>query len=289
MVDLFLGMLLLAVASAVALAAGLYVERQLSYRACDTLAIGVVLFAGIYGHSIWQRVALAELFPFSNLIVVANWFPIFAAFIIGLAWKRIPGGHCRRCLPSLALYLTAWFAVVTPILGESPRCDDVWTEDGFCAQSTEHTCTAASAASLLRLCGIEATEQEMADLCLTRTGTTWQGLYRGLKLKTEATDWDVSVVRGDVGDLVAASSSPMILSVGLEWGREVDGAYEREFGWAPGLRHSVLMLSADGADRVEIADPNPDIGREIWTVDELSLLYRGPALQLVQRKETPSS
>lgn len=126
----------------------------------------------------------------------------------------------------------------------------------------------------------------MADLCLTRTGTTWQGLYRGLKLKTEATDWDVSVVRGDVGDLVAASSSPMILSVGLEWGREVDGAYEREFGWAPGLRHSVLMLSADGADRVEIADPNPDIGREIWTVDELSLLYRGPALQLVQRRNS---
>src|SRR5260221_7046371 len=38
--------------------------------------------------------------------------------------------------------------------------------------------------------GISATEQEMADLCITRRGTYWQGLYRGLKLKTAGTLWE---------------------------------------------------------------------------------------------------
>ena len=38
----------------------------------------------------------------------------------------------------------------------------------------------------------QSTEQEMAELCLTRHGTSWQGLYRGLKLKTAGTGWDVA-------------------------------------------------------------------------------------------------
>lgn len=285
--DLYLGMLLVAAISGLAVAAGWRVQHHLSSRSCDVLAIAVVISAGFYGNFVWQRVALAELIPFSNLIVVANWFPIFAALLIGLAWERIPGGRLRRGLPCTVLYLAAWFAVVSPLLGESPSCENVWTDDGFCAQTTDQTCTAASAASLLHMCDIAATEQEMADLCLTRRGTTWQGLYRGLKLKTHGTDWDVRVVRGSVEDVVASVSSPMILSVGLAAGSEVDGAYEREFGWTPGLRHSVLLLGTTPANHVEIADPNPSIGRENWSVEELSLLYRGPALQLVPRKKIP--
>ena len=34
----------------------------------------------------------------------------------------------------------------------------------------------------------------MAELCLTRRGTSWMGLYRGLKLKTEGTPWKVEMV-----------------------------------------------------------------------------------------------
>jgi hypothetical protein len=244
--------------------------------------------AGLYGHVIWQRVTLAQVIPFSNLIVVANWFPMFSALLVGLAWRRIPGSCSRKSLSSVTLYVTALYAVIFPILGDPPRCDNVWSGDGFCLQTTDRTCTAASAASLLGLCDIRATEQEMADLCLTRSGTTWQGLYRGLKRKTHGTKWDVRVVRGDVQQLLAAASTPMVLSVGLTTGAEVDGAYEREYGWVPGLRHSVLMLGAGPANRVEIVDPNPEIGRESWTTEELSLLYRGPALQLVPRNENPS-
>lgn len=288
MTDIYLGVLLLVIGSVPMLAVGWNIGRHVSERTCDLLALGVVVIAGVFGHTIWQRVALADAIPFSNLIVVANWFPLFAALVVGLAWRRIPGSYARKSLFSGTLYATALYAVVFPILGESPRCDNVWSGDGFCLQTTDRTCTAASAASLLRLCDIPATEQEMADLCLTRAGTTWQGLYRGLKRKTRGTKWDVHVVRGDVEHLLAAASTPMILSVGLTAVAEVDGAYESEYGWVPGLRHSVLMLGAGPANRVEIVDPNPEIGRESWTTEELSLLYRGPALQLVPRKENPS-
>ncbi|MCA9141231.1 MAG: hypothetical protein H6823_11820 [Planctomycetaceae bacterium] len=289
MIDLLLGLLLLAIATMFATALGWQIGRRISGAWCDCFAVVVVVTAGIYGNFVWQRVSLAEAIPFSNLIVVANWFPIFAAFLVALAWQRIPGGSFRRGLSGVSLNLAAWFAVVYPLLGESPSCGDIWMGGEYCVQTTDYTCTAASAASLLRVCDIAATEQEMADLCLTRQGTTWQGLYRGLKLKTQGTEWDVRVVRGDAERLIASASSPLILSVGLAAGAEVDGAYEREFGWTPGLRHTVLLLGPRVAGRVEIVDPNPAIGRESWTVEELTLLYRGSAMQIVPRKKNPSS
>ena len=63
-----------------------------------------------------------------------------------------------------------------------------------------------------------------------------------------------------------------------------DGSYEREFGWRRGMRHSVLLLGAAPYHGVEIVDPNPAIGGEVWPLDDLEFLYRGPALQLVARR-----
>jgi Peptidase C39 family len=95
------------------------------------------------------------------------------------------GGLARRIVLVLALEAVAWFAVVRPIWGIPPRCRDRWEGD-FCVQTTEATCTAACAATLLRVHGIEVTEQEMADLCLTRRGTRWQGLYPVVSRKNGA-------------------------------------------------------------------------------------------------------
>jgi len=173
---------------------------------------------------------------------------------------------------------------VFPLLGEPPACDDLWTQDGICLQTTNQTCTAACAATLLRQCGINADEQEMAELCLTRSGTTWQGLYRGLKLKTSGTAWDVRVVQGDLKQLLSQAHSPMIVSVGLEKYADIDGSYEREDGWQPGMRHSVVLLGIHSHGRIGVVDPNPEIRREHWSSDELETLYRGPAMQLVTRR-----
>ena len=69
-------------------------------------------------------------------------------------------------------------------------------------QSRGASCGPCCAVTLLRHCGIEADEREMSDLCLTtKSGTPSLGLYRGLKLKTNDTPWDVEVVRGDLEQL----------------------------------------------------------------------------------------
>ncbi len=284
MSDLYLGMLVLAALSVACLTISLWIGSRISPAVCDTAAIVVVALAALYAQSLWQKVSLAQALPFSNLIVVGNWFPLLASVVAGLAWRRIPGGWFRKAISNVTLCGTAWFAVLYPIFGEVPRCANAWTPDGFCMQTNSQTCSAASAASLLSMQGIPATEQEMAELCLTRDGTTWQGLYRGLKLKTQGTPWDVRVVQGDARQLLREATRPMILSVGLAPDVEVDGAYEREYGWRPGLRHSVILMGSSYRDRVEIVDPHPEIGHEYWTVDDLSLFYRGPALQLVPRE-----
>lgn len=104
MIDLLLGLLLLAIATMFATALGWQIGRRISGAWCDCFAVVVVVTAGIYGNFVWQRVSLAEAIPFSNLIVVANWFPIFAAFLVALAWQRIPGGSFQRPLWRLAQF-----------------------------------------------------------------------------------------------------------------------------------------------------------------------------------------
>jgi len=281
--DLYLGMVILAVLAAAVFALGRAWSGRLPAWACNVLCVGVILLAAWYAETLWQSVALAQFLPFSNLIVVGNWFPLLAAGLAGLGWTRISGGPARKLTTLGILTAVAWLAVVFPMLGQAPRCGDEWTREGFCSQTTRNTCTAACAASLLRTRGIPATEAEMAELCLTRRGTTWQGLYRGLKLKTEGTAWDVRVVHGDIEQLLAVATGPMILSVGLAEDAEVDGAFELEYGWRRGWRHSVILINAKRGRDVEIVDPQPRIGRERWTLDELNLLYRGPAIELVAR------
>ena len=124
----------------------------------------------------------------------------------------------------------------------------------------------------------------MAELCLTRKGTTWLGLYRGLKRMTAGTGWDVEVIECQADQLLATADSPMILSVGLG-GHVTDFEAPRfeEWGWRPGSRHSVLMLGRKDDGRWQIADPAPEFGHESWTDDNLRALFRGTAFRLVER------
>jgi len=123
----------------------------------------------------------------------------------------------------------------------------------------------------------------MAALCLTRHGTNWQGLYRGLKLKTANTPWDVQVCRLDSDAVLRGGAGPMILSVGLERCARADGDFTREFGWVPGVSHSVVLERVTRAGGAVIADPSSEMCREQWSRDMLATLYRGYAIRLVPR------
>lgn len=278
--DLYLGLLLLAVLSAALFGVGRAIARRVSTRVVNRLSVLTVVALLVYIACLWDQTVLARLMPFSNLIVLGNWFPFEAAFLGGLASAQPSMPFWRRGLTVGVLQLAGAFVVASPLMGAAPRCGNAWSE-GICLQTTKQTCSAASAATLLTMHGIEATEQEMAELCLTRQGTNWMGLYRGLKKKTVGTEWEVEIFTGSADEL-RSLGGPSILSVGLSRPGDTDPLYQTELGWTPGVRHSVVLLGFV-LDLVEIGEPTSDAGRERWTGGELQELYLGQGMRLVRR------
>jgi hypothetical protein len=281
MADIYLALALMAALTAALFATGRLVGRVVPTWGCSLLVAVAVGAMFAYTYFLWCNVALARLLPFSSLVIVGNWFPLVAGLVAGLVWSKGPGGRLRRGASTAALLGAGIYATVSPLLGSAPQCGDRWTGDGLCLQTTPHTCTPASAATLLRLHGIEASEAEMAELCLTRRGTTWQGLYRGLKRKTAGTPWEVEVVACDADELLSQPRGPLVLMVGLEEGRDA-AAMRDEQGWIPGVGHSVVLLDVRRG-QVEIADPSPAIQRECWTAANFQRLWRNCGMRLVRR------
>jgi hypothetical protein len=280
--DLLLGLAIIAGLSLLAFWLTAAAARRLSCWQRNALALLIVAGMVLYSRLLWQNTILAHWLPYSNLIVVGNWFPLFLAALAGVVVETPRLAWLRRAAAVAVLGGFAGFGVLYPLLGQAPRCDQKWSAFGGYQQTTPYTCSAASAATLLQLHGISATEQEMAELCLTRRGTSWLGLYRGLKLKTEGTEWNVELVRCSSDEVRRHTERPMIMEVGLEANAPIDAAFRSEFGWAPGLRHSVVLLPSSG-DRLQILDPTPQIGREEWDDESIRLLWRGHGLRLVKR------
>ncbi|MFO0867374.1 MAG: hypothetical protein U0935_00370 [Pirellulales bacterium] len=289
-----MGQLYSAVLLMTGLAAGMFglswrFTRGVSIHRLNLLALAVVALLVVYVCCVWDQWWLAQLLPFSSLPVLSNWLPLWAGGLAAIVARRLAGDPWRQGSFVGALFLVAESSLLVPLFGSPPACGQVWTADGICLQTTPATCSAACAATLLRLRGIAATEQEMAELCLTRHGTTWQGLYRGLKAKTAGTGWDVEVSRGDLHTLQALSGEPVILRVGLARGARVPTELVQEMGWRPGTGHSVLFLGFLPHRQIEVADPSPGIGREQWPVEDLATLWDGQIVRLVPRSASPSS
>lgn len=282
--DLICGCVLVA-----ALAVGLFVltlvaTSSLPRRTLNLVGVLVVCCLAFYIQNVWYDVRLARWLPFACLIVVGNWLPLFAAMLAAIAWQSSAHSRPRQIILTGTLILTGSYALVSPLLGSAPECDDRWDKLGTCIQTTNLTCSPACAATLLQAHGIRATEQEMAELCLTRHGTSWQGLYRGLKLKTAGTPWDVEIVACRTGDLRRLADRPLILSVGLESGLPADTDFTREFGWVPGVNHSVVLTGFTSNGLAVIADPSLEMSREQWDGPTLQVLWRGYAIRLVRRE-----
>ncbi|HUG17664.1 MAG TPA: cysteine peptidase family C39 domain-containing protein [Planctomycetaceae bacterium] len=260
---------------------GILVAEHASKRINVLILILTLATMGVYLYYLWDDILLAKLLPFSNLIVVGNWLPPLAGFLAGVAWKSMPGSLRRRNLYAVVMLVISLIAMVEPVWGTTPECNDAW-DDFVCRQTSETSCSAAAAATLLRLHGIVSTEQEMAELCLTQSrGTSWQGLYRGLCLKTIGTDLEVEVLSCSARDLVVLNKSPLILVVGIPKGVAVDPIYTEEYQWGVGDLHSVVFLGFERDGSARIADP--EVGVETWSWEDLNVLVRGRAIRLVHR------
>lgn len=282
--DLYLGLFVLTVLDAALFFAGRTVGRRVSTQKSNVVALLSIFAIITYLACLWDNIALASFLPFSNLVVVGNWYLPAAGFLGGLVASQVNLAAGRRWLSAGGLQCAAFVTVIVPLLGSAPRCEDQWDQTGICFQTTPQTCSAASAATLLKMHGIEATEQEMAELCLTRHGTNWMGLYRGLKKKTAGTEWDVEVSACSANELQTLCR-PAILSVGMPPTDDLDRRVQAEFGWTPGVRHSIVLLSFTNDDLVEIAEPTLGVGRERWSVSSLNEFYLGQSVRLVRRNQ----
>jgi hypothetical protein len=296
MSDLILGLAIMTALSVAVMGLAMIATRRAPLWIVDGVAALVVVGIAVYARWFWDSLFVARILPFSNLIVVSNWFPLAAGLLSGLVWRRIGNrpakflglgrgefsSRPRKFFAASVLFVVGFLSMAWPLVGTPPECGSEWQGD-ICLQTTEATCSPAAGATLLQNYGIYASEQEMAELCLTRRGTSWKGLYRALMLKGAEVGRRADAVRMNLEDLSEGFSEPCILQCELRSESEAESFNYQMEGWVPGQPHSVVLL-----DVVEhptlgkqflIADPTAFA--ELWSRENLEQLWHGEVLRLV--------
>jgi len=284
MADLNVSLMIVAVASFTMLCLVSHFASNITAGRRNLWAAIIFTLGGVYLLGFWDSAILQRLVPSSNLIVYGNWCPLFASALAGILLSQKVIMPWRRTMAAAFLFSVGLYSVASPMFGKSPKCTDQW-KDNICMQTTPWTCSPAAAATLLRAHGIKTSEQEMAELCLTRRGTRWMGLYRGLSLKVQNTPWQVEVFRGNIDSLQQGNAEPSILVAELPKDSASDLAHTS--GWVEGQQHSVVFVRFLDSKRAIVADPS--FGRELWKVDELNHLWTGMGIRLVPRDTMPNS
>lgn len=274
-------MLLLSIGVGITTAA---LRSRLSQRALQGLTIVLTTSFVVFITTIRGRAELLRIIPLADAIIYSDWTLIFAFAFIGCGWGQIPGSALRKSIFLVPLAVLSLWLTYGSLLRSAPECHENW-QNGVCIQTSEASCSAACAATVLVHHQIPATEAEMVRDCLTCIpqgrepgGTTFHGLYRGLCRKAVKAGLRVETHTGNVDRLLEEGSGPWIISVGLTARTASDPIYSEQYGWSPGLRHSVVLFRQVGTDRVEIGDPS--VGREQWTLDDLNVLWLGDAIRI---------
>jgi hypothetical protein len=244
--------------------------------------IAVIAASWLVIDALWLRnsTLMMQMIPWADVIVLADFVP-FAAFALAAVMLRLSSGLLiyRGSFAAILVFCCLIYSYGV-LFRPEPPLHDRW-RDGVCLQSSNASCSAAAAATLLTIHDIPATEAEMADLCFTGDdGTSLQGVYRGLKLKTAGTPWTVEPFSGDV-ESIRSRPEPSFLSVGLGRWQNADRRYSEKWGWAPGVMHSVVLLRFIDGGKVIVADPG--VGREHWYEQGLIDLWKGEGFRLVKR------
>ena len=266
-------------------------KSRFSQRALQGLTIVLMTSFIIFITAIRGRAELLRILPLADAIIYADWTPIFAFAFIGCGWGQIPGSALRKSLLLFPLAILTLWLTYGSLMRSTPQCHENW-QNGVCIQTSEASCSAACAATVLVHHRIPATEAEMVRHCLTCVpqgrepgGTTIHGLYRGLCRKTAASGLRVETHTGNLHRLLEPGSGPWIISVGLTSRTAADPIYSEQYGWSPRMRHSVVLFRQVTSDRVEIGDPS--VGREQWTLDDLSVLWLGDAVRICGSEGCP--
>lgn len=288
MEDLRLAMGLMMVLS---LATFLCVRRlceDLRPRVLDGLAAMTVILVGVYIRLVWGQLWIVEWIPLPSVIILSNWFPLFLGALAAILWQRMKKDSALRRMPIQLVLIgaTVWSEVYV-IPRNPPECGNEWIEPTpgipvrICRQTTPRTCSAAAAATILTAMGLEATEKEMAKLCLTGEGTTWLGLYHGLAIRLQGTGFRVEFFEGGLEELDSATPElPILMCCRLTASvAERHPDYEENRGWIAGVAHSAVLFLRNG-DLYLIGDPSQK-DPELWTRDDIENLWTGQGLRIV--------
>ena len=279
--DLAIGFLVIGLVSLLACIIGIFTVRNVRGLVRTLMVATVVALVLTFAVKAQGRLIVTEWLPFSNVILVGNLTTVGSACLAGivLGWPSLP--IWRKTLFATGMWGVGVMALLSQMPRNPPEPGDDWVDE-VCMQTNRASCSACAAATLLVHHGIPADEAEMMKLCLTGAkGTPSLGLYRGLKLKTADTRYDVEVFHSDIESLLDSSDVPAILLVKLELGADVDPRYEQLWGWTPGLGHAAVYYGLAGTDHIMIGDPS--VGREKWTVDDLRVLWQGEGVRLRDR------
>lgn len=223
----------------------------------------------------------ARLVPCSAAIIYTNLAAVFAGLGAGWGWRLPNTPKWRRVIIAVGLGAVSLAAIFWPLLSVTLRPpyrgQDKW-EGPVAMQSSWATCSPAAAATLLNAKGIRVSEREMIPLCLTDyAGTPTLGLYRGIKLIAARNNRRVEIVDRSFEKLLQDDDWPVLMAVQLPWGVD-DPRFENEWGWIPGMGHSVVVLGRKTNGGFIVADPAQ--GLELWTEAKLETLWQGNGLRV---------
>lgn len=290
--DIRLAIGLLAFVSVAVFTTTLRLLRGRSRTVLDVTGVAVLGLLILYIIYVWGQLWIVKWIPLPSVIVLSNWFPLFMSALAGIVWLRLEPPTLARRLPAMLLIVAGsvlsvvWFVPIS-----SPECQDEWIPPypsppliwPICRQTRDDTCSAAAAATILNTLEIETTEQEMAELCLTKSGTTWLGLYHGLATKLLHSPYRLEFFEGEADALNSASLvSPMLLCCMLDM-EDADAVpeYVIHGGWKPGTAHSVVYFGMIGDQHI-IGDPSR--GYESWSEADMETLWTGAGLKVVKKK-----
>lgn len=238
--------------------------------------LSAAVFILVYGMVAHGKLIVATVLPFSSAIILGNGLVLLAALLAGLVAGQQNIARWRRTLLVVALIAVGIYCIVCDFVGPRVVVRKFQLNQGVCLQSSAETCSPAAAVTLLKHHGVESTEREMIELCLTRQrGTPPLGLYRGMKIKTRDTEWGVEVFRGTIDQLLAMPQ-PLLLRVRFA---ENDRDAQADWAWSTGFGHVVVCYGMSEDGRIEVGDPA--CGRVNWTVEDLQRRWRGEGIRLV--------
>jgi hypothetical protein len=268
---------LISALSVVAFFCGLKIGHQLGKKGRYSLLI-VSLLIGI-GYVFFLRDSSLQILLIrnANTIFYSKWLLIIAGFAAGVLAQISSVKMWRRAVLILVLLAVSSMDFLCYFIYPRPEGGNV-TEKWLSMQTTESTCSAAAAASLLRIHGIEVSEKEMIRVCLsTIKGTPWQGVWRGVNLYAPP-EHKAVLIRGIDSKNI---EFPMLISAEFDSSNEEHTKYVSQWGWKPGTPHSVVLFERTKDGYLTVGDPS--IGIDRWDNEALEVLWNGQGIVLKKK------